>query len=50
MSVNPQAIITARAYSHQGEIGASISKNPIAWQGDYSGNFSGLKDQMEDIY
>jgi hypothetical protein len=51
ISKNPNAIITARAYSsHQGGIGASITKNPICWQGDYRGDFIGLDNQKNDVY
>ena len=50
VSRNPQAIIIARAYSHQGGIGALRSKSPISWQGDFRGDFEGLNDQKNDIY
>jgi hypothetical protein len=50
VSKNPNGIITARAYSWQGGVGASIPKDPICWQGDFAGDFTGLNNQKNDVY
>jgi alpha-glucosidase (family GH31 glycosyl hydrolase) len=48
---NPQAVTVARAYSAaQNGFGASIAKSPISWQGDFDGDFSGISNQVNDIY
>jgi len=50
VSKNPAGLTVARANSHQGGIGASVSKSPISWQGDFGGGFSGIADQVGNIY
>lgn len=47
---NPEGIILARPYSHQGGACAPVSKNPLGWCGDFFGNWEGLKMQIHDIY
>lgn len=43
-------VTISRPVSPQGGTGASISKNPLGWCGDFSGDFAGLKSQMEYVY
>lgn len=47
---NPNAIIIARPYSHQGGFAASVEKMSLGWCGDFSGDWGGLKLQIENIY
>lgn len=47
---NPEGIIIARPYSHQGKQASPVSKNPMGWCGDFYGNWEGLKMQIYDIY
>lgn len=48
---NPEGIILARPYSHQGDMFASPpSKCVVGWCGDFLGNWDGLQLQMEDMY
>ena len=47
---NPQGIIIARPYSHQGGFSASPDKLSLGWCGDFSGNWAGLKLQIDNIY
>lgn len=47
---NPNAIIIARPYSHQGGFAASVEKMSLGWCGDFSGDWSGLKLQIQNIY
>ena len=47
---NPQGIIIARPYSHQGGYSASVHKLSLGWCGDFSGNWDGLKLQIDNIY
>ena len=47
---NPAGMTMARAYSHQGGLAASQNKLSIAWNGDFSGNYEGLKLQIYTIY
>ncbi len=47
---NPEAIILARPFSHQGEFAASINKLSLGWSGDFKGNYEGLKLQIANIY
>lgn len=47
---NPQGIIIARPYSHQGGYAASVEKMNMGWCGDFSGNWNGLKLQIQNIY
>ena len=51
LSRNNQAISLARPYSsHQGGVGASISKLSIGWCGDFKGDFSGIASQKDNVY
>lgn len=47
---NPQGIIIARPYSHQGGYAASVGKMNMGWCGDFSGNWKGLQLQIQNIY
>ena len=47
---NPSGIIIARPYSHQGGYAASVGKLNMGWCGDFSGDWSGLKLQIDNIY
>lgn len=47
---NPNAIIIARPYSHQGGFAASVEKMNLGWCGDFSGDWDGLKLQIQNIY
>lgn len=47
---NPQGIIIARPYSHQGGYAASVEKMNMGWCGDFSGDWKGLKLQIQNIY
>lgn len=47
---NPEGIILARPYSHQGGFASSVSKCPVGWCGDFFGNWEGLQLQMDNIY
>lgn len=49
-SKNPEGIILARPYSHQGGYAASVSKCAVGWCGDFLGNWEGLQLQMDNIY
>ena len=49
-SRKPEGMTMARAYSHQGGLAASINKLSIAWNGDFEGNYEGLKLQIYTIY
>ena len=44
------AIIIARPFSHQGGLEASVEKMSLGWCGDFSGNWDGLKLQVDNIY
>lgn len=50
MARNPAGMTMARAYSHQGGLAASINKLSIAWNGDFEGNYEGLKLQIYTIF
>lgn len=43
-------IIIARPFSHQGGISASVEKVNLGWCGDFSGDWKGLKQQIDNIY
>ncbi len=43
-------IIIARPYSHQGGLEASVEKMNLGWCGDFSGDWNGLKLQIDNIY
>jgi len=47
---NDEAIIIARPYSHQGGLAASVDKLQLGWCGDFSGNWKGIRQQMDNIY
>lgn len=47
---NPAGLIIARPYSHQGGFTASIGKLNMGWCGDFSGDWKGLKQQIDNIY
>ena len=47
---NPEEIILARPYSHQGGYNASISKLSIGWSGDFTGDWKGMNLQINNIY
>lgn len=49
-SKNDESIIIARPYSHQGGFAASINKVQMGWCGDFSGNWRGIRQQMDNIY
>ncbi len=46
----PEGIIIVRPYSHQGGFAASIDKMNMGWCGDFSGDWEGLKFQIQNIY
>lgn len=50
VSRNPDAITIARPYSHQGGYAAGVGKMSMGWCGDFSGDWSGLKQQIQNIY
>ncbi len=50
VSRNPKGIIIARPYSHQGGYEASVGKMSMGWCGDFSGDWKGLKLQIDNIY
>lgn len=43
-------IILARPFSHQGGYFASVEKMSLGWCGDFSGDWKGLKLQVNNIY
>jgi len=43
-------LIIARPFSHQGGLEASVEKMNMGWCGDFSGNWDGLKLQIDNIY
>lgn len=43
-------IIIGRPYSHQGGRAASVSKLSLGWCGDFSGDWDGLHQQINNIY
>ncbi len=47
---NRESLIFARPYSHQGGFAASRNKCTVGWCGDYSGDFAGLRKQMQNLY
>lgn len=47
---NDEAIIIARPYSHQGGLAASVDKVQMGWCGDFSGNWDGIRQQLDNIY
>lgn len=49
-SQKQDGIIIARPYSHQGGLGASVEKMNMGWCGDFSGDWDGLRRQIDNIY
>jgi len=50
---NPAGVITGRGYAGTPggtENKSPISKNPLCWQGDYAGDFSGIANQAGYVY
>ncbi|RUA12790.1 MAG: hypothetical protein DSY82_00325 [Flavobacteriia bacterium] len=47
---NPAGITLARPFTHQGGFAAAIDKLGLGWCGDFSGNYKGLKLQINNIY
>ncbi len=50
---NPENVITARGYAGTPggtEDKAPITKDPLCWQGDYAGDFSGIVSQAGFVY
>jgi alpha-glucosidase (family GH31 glycosyl hydrolase) len=47
---NPAGIVLARPFSHQGGFFGSVGKTQLGWCGDFSGNWKGLKLQIDNIY
>lgn len=47
---NPAGLIIARPYSHQGGCAASKGKLNMGWCGDFSGDWEGLRHQIDNIY
>lgn len=43
-------LIIARPFSHQGGLEASVEKMNMGWCGDFSGDWEGLKLQIDNIY
>lgn len=50
VSRKSDGITIARPYSHQGGFAASVSKMNLGWCGDFSGDWNGLKQQINNIY
>lgn len=50
VSRKSDGITIARPYSHQGGFAASVSKMNLGWCGDFSGDWRGLKQQVNNIY
>lgn len=47
---DPAGVILTRPYSHQGGFNTSIEKCLLGWSGDFSGDFKGLKHQLDNLY
>ncbi len=47
---NPNSMILGRGYSHQGGYAAAAKDLTVSWSGDFSGNWEGLKLQIDNIY
>lgn len=50
ISRNKAGINLSRPYSHQGGFEASVEKMNLGWCGDFSGDWKGLKLQINNIY
>lgn len=50
VSRKSEGITIARPYSHQGGFAASVNKMNLGWCGDFSGDWRGLKQQINNIY
>ncbi|MES1207594.1 MAG: TIM-barrel domain-containing protein, partial [Pseudomonadota bacterium] len=50
-SQNPNAIVVVRPYeTEQGGVGSDPAKCSIGWVGDHDGGFSGIAEELGDIY
>ncbi len=50
VSRKKDGIIIGRPYSHQGGKAASVDKLSLGWCGDFSGDWEGLRQQINNIY
>lgn len=50
ISRNPNAITLARPYSHQDGWAAPVSDCSIGWSGDFSGDWEGIRLQIDNLY
>lgn len=50
LSRNPEAITLARPYSHQDGWAAPIAKCSVGWSGDFSGDWGGIRLQLDNLY
>ena len=50
VSRKKDGIIIARPYSHQEGLTASVDKMNMGWCGDFTGNWEGLRQQIDNIY
>lgn len=50
VSRKKDGIIIARPFSHQGGLEASVEKMNMGWCGDFSGDWNGLRQQINNIY
>jgi len=50
ISRNPAGINMSRPYSHQGGLFASVEKMNLGWCGDFSGDWKGMKLQIDNVY
>ncbi len=50
LELNPESLIVARPFSHQGGFAAPVSKCAVGWGGDYGGDWKGLILQVQDLY
>lgn len=47
---NPAAITLARPFSHQDGWAAPIASCSVGWSGDFSGDWSGIRLQLDNLY
>ncbi|WP_221031319.1 TIM-barrel domain-containing protein [Actomonas aquatica] len=47
---NPDSVVVARPFSHQGGFAAPVSKSTIGWAGDFTGTWEGMRKQVRDLY
>ncbi len=50
VSRKAEGITIARPYSHQGGFAASVSKLNLGWCGDFHGDWTGMKEQVYNVY